>query len=98
MWFALVAGGPLSAVLIERMRTRRAGRADGSGPPHLREGFAALRPRPVLAAATVVFAVAVTSSSGTWIGGVPQLVRATLGRRGELLGRDGRRRGRLDRG
>jgi predicted MFS family arabinose efflux permease len=39
-----------------------------------------LRPRPVLAASVVVLGVAVTLSSGTWIVGVPELVRSTLGR------------------
>jgi MFS family permease len=47
--------------------------------PRLREGFAALRPHPRLAAAVIVLGAAVTISSGTWIGGVPELVRSTLG-------------------
>jgi hypothetical protein len=46
----------------------------------VREGFAALRPRPALAASVAVLGVAVTLSSGTWIVGVPELVRSTLGR------------------
>jgi MFS family permease len=71
----------VSAVLIAGVRARGgAGPAAGAEPPRLREGFAALRPRPMLAAAIGVVAVAVTISSGTWIGGVPQLVRATLDR------------------
>src|SRR5204862_4191689 len=37
-------------------------------------------PLPALAAAVVVLGVAVTISSGTWIVGVPQLVRSDLGR------------------
>jgi MFS family permease len=67
----------LSAVFIARVRTRRA--RDGSaGPPRLREGVDALRPRRALAVGVVVLGVAVTISSGTWIGGVPTLVRDEL--------------------
>ena len=44
----------------------------------MREGFAALRPRPTLAAGVVALGVAVTITAGTWIGGVPTLVRDTL--------------------
>ncbi len=48
--------------------------------PRIREGFAALRPRPMLAAAVVAVGVGVTISSGTWIVGVPTLVRDSLHR------------------
>ena len=44
-------------------------------PPRIREAFAALRPIPTLAAAVIVLGVAITISSGTWIAGVPELVR-----------------------
>jgi MFS family permease len=44
----------------------------------LREGFEALRPLPALAAGVVVLGVAVTITAGTWIGGVPTLIRDTL--------------------
>jgi MFS family permease len=47
-------------------------------PPQLRAGLAALRPRPMLAAGVVALGVAVTFTAGTWIGGVPKLVRDTL--------------------
>jgi hypothetical protein len=47
-------------------------------PPHLKEGLLALRPRPMLAAATIALGVAVTITAGTWISGVPTLVRDTL--------------------
>jgi DHA3 family macrolide efflux protein-like MFS transporter len=67
----------LSALLISRIATSRAGRAEHD-EPHIREGFAALRPQPALAAGVVVLGVAVTISAGTWIGGVPTLVRDTL--------------------
>ena len=68
----------LSALLISRVHVppRRAAHVDS---PHVREGFAALRPRPVLAVAVVVLGVAVTLSAGTWIGGVPSLVRDAFG-------------------
>jgi MFS family permease len=68
----------LSALLIARVRRTRA--AARETRPRLHEGFAALRPRPALAVAVGVLGVAVTVSSGTWIGGVPELVRTTLGR------------------
>ncbi len=67
----------VSAALIGRVRVRRA-RAAHVEPPRLHEGFAALRPRPALAVGVVVLGVAVTVSSGTWIGGVPSLVRDAL--------------------
>jgi hypothetical protein len=44
----------------------------------VREAFTVLRPHPWLAAAVAALAVAVTISSGTWIVGVPQLVRHEL--------------------
>jgi hypothetical protein len=60
-------------------------------------GFAALRPLPVLATAVVVLGLAVTLSSGTWIVGVPELVRSTLGLgAGQLLARRGGLRVRVD--
>jgi MFS family permease len=68
----------VSALLIARVRTGR-GRASHEDPPHVREALTALRPLPTLACAIAVLGVAVTISSGTWIGGVPTLVRDTLG-------------------
>lgn len=71
----------LSAALLGGVRARGTpGHDAGAGAPRIREGFAALRPRPVLAASVVVLGLAVTLSSGTWIVGVPELVRSTLGR------------------
>jgi len=71
----------LSAAFLSGVRTRGTPEQDARGErPRIREGFAALRPRPVLAASVAVLAVAVTLSSGTWIVGVPELVRSTLGR------------------
>jgi MFS transporter, DHA3 family, macrolide efflux protein len=46
--------------------------------PRLRAGLVALRPRPYLAAGVTALGVAVTITSGTWIAGVPKLVRDTL--------------------
>jgi len=71
----------LSAALLTGIRAgRRAGREIPAERPRVREGFAALRPRPALAASVAVLGIAVTLSSGTWIVGVPELVRSTLGR------------------
>jgi MFS family permease len=63
----------MSALLISRIRRSTA--APAAEAPRIREGFAALRPLPVLATAVIVLAVAETIASGTWIGGVPELVR-----------------------
>src|SRR6478736_9401357 len=69
----------LSAVFLLGVRTKgRVGGPDAERP-RISEGFAALRPLPVLAASVVVLGLAVTLSSGTWIVGVPELVRSTLG-------------------
>jgi MFS family permease len=46
--------------------------------PRMREAFTVLRPFPWLAAAVACLGVAVTISSGTWIVGVPELVRHGL--------------------
>jgi MFS family permease len=67
----------ISAALIWRLRAGR-GRAAHGEAPRLREGIAALRPRRALALAVVVFAVAMTITTGTWIAGVPTFVRDTL--------------------
>ena len=78
-FFALNAASfVLSAALLAGVHVPHGGA--GSHRPRFREGFAALRPLPMLAAAVAVLAVAVTISSGTWIVGVPELVRTELGR------------------
>src|SRR5439155_10598059 len=59
------------------VRVSRASAAHAESP-RLHEGFAALRPRPALAGGVVVLGIAVTLSAGTWIGGVPSLVRDAL--------------------
>jgi len=67
----------VSAALIAGLRHGREHDRHAE-PPRLREGFAALQPRPLLAAGVVALGVAVTITSGTWIGGVPTLIRDTL--------------------
>jgi hypothetical protein len=70
----------ISAALVARV-ARPIGRVahHHAEAPRVRDGFAALRPLPVLALAVLLFGVCVTLSSGTWIVGVPQLVRKALG-------------------
>jgi hypothetical protein len=80
----------VSGLLIGRVRRRGTGRQP-TAEAGIREGFAALRPRPVLAIGVLVLGVAVTISAGRWIAGVPMLVRDHLhGGAGRLLRRDGR--------
>jgi MFS transporter, DHA3 family, macrolide efflux protein len=67
-----------SATLLAGLRARRA-QSEAERAPRILEGFAALRPLPSLAIAVVALAIGVTLSSGTWMVGVPQLVRDTLG-------------------
>ena len=67
----------VSAALIARLR-HGSEHDEHAEPPRLREGFAALQPRPLLAAGVLALGVAVTITAGTWIGGVPTLVRDTL--------------------
>lgn len=67
----------ISASLIARLRHGEE-HDPHAPPPRIREGFAAVRPRPMLAAGVIALGVAVTITAGTWIGGVPTLVRDTL--------------------
>jgi hypothetical protein len=67
----------LSALLILRIRAGR-GRAAHGESAQLREGIAALRPRRALMAAVVTFGLAMTVTTGSWIAGVPTLVRHSL--------------------
>jgi hypothetical protein len=67
----------VSALLIARIR--HGTEHDPHAPsPRISEGLAALRPRPALAAGVIALGLAVTITAGTWIGGVPTLVRDTL--------------------
>jgi len=68
----------VSALLLTGIRSPGARPVHGEAP-RIRDGLAALRPLPALATAVAVLGVAVTISSGTWIVGVPQLVRSNLG-------------------
>jgi MFS family permease len=67
----------ISAALIARIR-RGHERDRHEAQPRIREGLAALRPYPLLAASVIALGVAVTITAGTWIGGVPTFVRDTL--------------------
>ena len=79
-FFGLNAASFLVSAALLLGVAHRGGSAVHAAAPRIREGFAALRPLPVLATAVVVLGVAVTISSGTWIVGVPTFVRDTLGR------------------
>ena len=67
----------VSASLIGRLR-HGVEHDPHAAPPRIREGFAAVRPHPMLTAGVIALGVAVTITAGTWIGGVPTLVRNTL--------------------
>ncbi len=78
-FFALNAASfVLSALLLSGLPAFARATPAGSAPPRVREAFTVLRPHPWLAAAVGALAVAVTISSGTWIVGVPELVRHGL--------------------
>jgi len=68
-----------SAVLVAGIAARRPAAA-GDERPRVREGLAALRGHRTLAVGVVTLGVGVTISAGTWIVGVPELVRTELGR------------------
>jgi hypothetical protein len=79
-FFALNAASFLiSALLLSGLPAFARTRPQDQAPPRIREAFTVLRPHPWLAAAVIALGVAVTISSGTWIVGVPQLVRHGLG-------------------
>ncbi|HEY7018795.1 MAG TPA: MFS transporter [Gaiellaceae bacterium] len=78
-FFAINAGSfVLSALLLSGLPAfDRPAHLEGERP-RIREAFTVLRPHPWLVAAVATLGVAVTISSGTWIVGVPQLVRHGL--------------------
>jgi hypothetical protein len=77
-FFAINAGSfVFSALLLAGLPSFAAAPA-GAASPRVREAFTVLRPHPWLAAAVGALGVAVTISSGTWIVGVPELVRRGL--------------------
>lgn len=69
----------MSALLISRIRhgEEHDRHADA---PSIRDGLAALKPRRSLYVAVLALGIAVTITSGTWIGGVPTFVQKTLHR------------------
>lgn len=68
----------VSALLLAGVASRPRAIGAHDQRPRIREGFAALRPLPMLAAAIAAIGLAVTVTAGTWIAGVPQLVRESL--------------------
>jgi hypothetical protein len=79
-FFALNAASFLVSALLLAGIGARGARPAHADRPRIRDGFAALRPLPALAAGVAVLGAAVTISSGTWIVGVPELVRTELDR------------------
>lgn len=78
-FFAINAGSfLLSALLLSGLPRFPAATPSGAPVPRVRQAFTVLRPHPWLAAAVATLGVAVTISSGTWIVGVPELVRRGL--------------------
>jgi MFS family permease len=67
----------VSALLIAGIRHGQEHDPNATSPS-IRAGLAALKPRPVLAASVLALGIAVTITSGTWIGGVPTFVQKTL--------------------
>jgi hypothetical protein len=67
----------ISAALLTRLAAGRGSAAEGESTK-LRDGIDALRPRRALSLAVIVFAIAMTITTGSWIAGVPTLVRDTL--------------------
>jgi len=66
----------VSALLLGGLHVARTPAAAAEEPLGLREGMRALRPMPMLAAAVVALGLGVSLSSGSWIGGVPELVKS----------------------
>jgi hypothetical protein len=78
MFFALNAVSfVLSALLLSGLPAFAHGGSQ-EARPRVRDAFTVLRPHPWLAAAVAALGLAVTLSAGTWIVGVPQLVRHGL--------------------
>ena len=69
----------VSAIFISRIRHGHEHDPHAEAPG-IRDGLVALRPRIALFAAVIALGVAVTITSGTWIGGVPTFVQKTLHR------------------
>ncbi len=70
----------VSAALIARIHPRPAtAAAHGTAWSQVKEGLNALALLPVLAVAVAALGLAITIESGTWMVGVPELVRSELG-------------------
>ncbi len=67
----------LSALLIMRLQPGAA-RSVEPVAPRVQEGVAALEPYPALTVGVFAMGVAMTITTGTWIGGVPTFLRNTL--------------------
>lgn len=70
----------VSAIFIGSIRQAGAAVASDAQRPQLRETFSAFRLTPALGLTVIVLGLAMTISSGTWIAGVPELVRTVLHR------------------
>jgi MFS family permease len=78
-FFALNSGSfVISALLLSGLPAFARAVGEHETRPRVREAFTVLRPHPWLTAAVVSLGIAVTISAGTWIVGVPQLVRHGL--------------------
>jgi len=78
-FFAINAASfAVSALLLSGLRGFDRGVNVEGERPRIHEAFTILRPHPWLVSAVVALGVAVTISSGTWIVGVPELVRRGL--------------------
>ncbi|HEX5469984.1 MAG TPA: MFS transporter [Gaiellaceae bacterium] len=70
----------VSAALLTRLHPRPAPTVvEATAWSQVREGFRAISLLPVLAVAVATLAIAITIESGTWMVGVPELVRSELG-------------------
>jgi hypothetical protein len=79
VFFALNAASfAASALLLSGLPRFSRRLHEHEAKPRIREAFTILRPHRWLAAAVAALGLAVTISSGTWIVGVPQLVRHGL--------------------
>ena len=78
-FFALNAGSfALSGLLLSGLPSFARPRSADGTVPRVQDAFTVLQPHAWLAAAVACLGIAVTISSGTWIVGVPELVRHGL--------------------
>lgn len=67
----------ISALLIMRLPSAAA-RLSHAAAPRVREGIAALKPYPALSVGVFTMGIAMTITTGTWIGGIPTFLHNTL--------------------